>query len=227
MSFANNGSAKLRAMLSKFASVGLAFVIASAVSIAHADPPKEKYYFELKAITPKPELKPEAVKTATPRVLAEIKKAFEHHPQIVAQLEGAPDPKVDPDAYRAYLDKAHITGAYKVTVEIMDAVETLAPMADKPGAQRFEIRLALRMLGAHIPDDTLGFTGHGKANVTQEVGAKVPERDRQETWGQVSELAVSKAIETALEELTLAAKVKVKPKQKPKPVIKAAPAAPH
>lgn len=192
-----------------------------------ADPPKEKYYFELKTITPKPELKPEVVKTATPRVQAEIKKAFEHHPQIVAKLEGAPDPKLDPDGYRAYLNQAHITGAYHVTVEITDAVEELAPMEDKPGAQRLEIRLALRMLGAHIPDDTLGFTGHGKANVKQEVGAKVPERDRQDTWSQVTELAVSKAIETALDELTLAAKIKPKQKPKPKPVSKAVPAAPH
>ena len=215
-------------MLSKFASAALALVVLSSAFVVHAEPPKEKYYFELKAITPKPELKPEVVKTATPRVLAELNKAFEHHPQIVAHLEGAPDPKIDPDAYRAYLDKSHVTGAYNVTVEITDAVETLTPLADKPGAQRLEIRLALRMLGSHIPDDTLGFTGHGKANVTQEVGAKVPEHDRQETWGQVSELAVSKAIETALEELTLAAQSKPKKsKQKQKPVGKAAPAAPH
>ncbi len=96
---------------------------------------------------------------ATPRVLSEITKTCEHHPQIVAQLAGAPDPKVDPDAYRSYLDKSHIAGAFNVTVEISDASETITPIADKPGAQQLEIRLALRMLGTHIPDDTLGFTG--------------------------------------------------------------------
>jgi len=68
----------------------------------------------------------------------------------------------------------------------------------------------------------LGFTGHGKAKVEQEVGAKVSERDRQETWDQVTELAVSQAVKTALEELTLAAKVKAKPKSKPKPAGKTA-----
>ena len=46
-----------------------------------------------------------------------------------------------------------------VTVEITDASETFTPIADKPGAQQLETRLALRMLGTHIPDDTLGFTG--------------------------------------------------------------------
>ncbi len=215
--------------LPKFAALALTFSALAFTSRAAlaADPPKEKYYFELKSITPKPELKPEAVKVATPRVLSEIKKAFEHHPQIVATLEGAPDPKVDPDGYRAFLNQAHISDAYHVTVEITDATETLEPMADKPGAQQLGIKLALRMLGAHIPDDTLGFTGHGKSSVQQEVGAKVNERDRQDTWSQVAELAVSKAIETALAEITLAAKTKPKPKSKPKPAIKTAPAAPH
>ena len=196
-----------------------------AVSLA-ADPPKERYYFELKAIAPKAELKPEAVKAATPRVLAELKKAFEHHPQIVAHLESAPDPKVDPDAYRQYLEKSHITGAYAVNVELTDATETSAPVADKPGAQEHETRLALRLLGTRIPDDTLGFTGHGKASAKGD-GPKASERERQETWDQLSELAVSKAIATALEELNLAAKTKPKVKSKPRPTGKPAPAPGH
>ena len=110
-----------------------------------------------------------------------------------------------------------------VTVEITDASETFTPIADKPGAQQLETRLALRMLGTHIPDDTLGFTGHGKAGVKQEIGAKVSDRDRQETWDQLTELAVSQAMKTALEELTLAAKTRPKPKYKPKPSSKVVP----
>ena len=194
--------------------------LAFAGSTAHAEPPKERYYFELKAITAKPELKPEAVKLATPRVLAEVKKAFEHQPQIVAKLEGAPDPKTDPDGYRAFLAKSHIAGAFNVNIEITDAVQLLTPKADKPGAQELEIRLALRMLGSHIPDDTLGFTGHGKAGVQEEVGGTPSAQDLQGTWDQVAELAVSAAVRTALEELALSAKTK--PKAKPKPT--AAPA---
>src|SRR6478735_9382246 len=98
----------------------LSFSASGAESLA-ADPPKERYYFELKAITPKAELKAESVKAATPRVLAELEKAFEHHPQIVVQLQGAPDPKADPDAYRRYLEKSHIAGAFAVNVELTDA----------------------------------------------------------------------------------------------------------
>jgi hypothetical protein len=193
-------------------------------STAYAEAAKERYYFELKAITAKPELKPEAVKMATPRVLAEVKKAFEHQPQIVANLEGAPDPKIDPDGYRAFLAKSHIAGAFNVNIEITDAVQLLTPKTDKPGAQELEIRLALRMLGTHIPDDTLGFTGHGKAGVQQEVSGTPSAHDLQGTWDQVTELAVSAALRTALEELALSAKTKPKPKPKAKPKPTAAPA---
>jgi hypothetical protein len=198
--------------------------LAFAGSTAYAEPAKERYYFELKAITAKPELKPEAVKMATPRVLAEVKKAFEHQPQLVAMLEGAPDPKTDPDGYRAFLAKAHIAGAFNVNIEITDAVQLLTPKTDKPGAQELEIRLALRMLGSHIPDDTLGFTGHGKAGVQQEVSGTPSAHDLQGTWDQVTELAVSSALRTALEELALSAKTKPKPKPKAKPKPTAAPA---
>jgi hypothetical protein len=158
-------------------------------------------------------------------VQAELKKAFQQHAQIVAQLEGAPDPKGDPDAYRAYLTKMHLAGAFNVTVEITDAAEIATPSEDKPGAQRLETRLALRMLGTRLPDDTLGFTGHGKTASKQEVTAKVPDAERQSTWNDLAELAVSQAIRTALEELTVAAKTKPKAKPKPKSAAKTAPAA--
>jgi hypothetical protein len=197
--------------------------LAFAGSTAYAETAKERYCFELKAITAKPELKPEAVKMATPRVLAEVKKAFEHQPQIVAKLEGAPDPKIDPDGYRAFLAKSHIAGAFNVNIEITDAVQQLTPKTDKPGEQELEIRLALRMLGSHIPDDTLGFTGHGKAGVEQEVSGTPSAHDLQGTWDQVAELAVSAALKTALDELALSAKTKPKPKAKPKPTAAPAP----
>lgn len=211
--------------------LSLAFALAASVlgfrSARAADPPKEKYYFELKAVSPKPELKPEVVKLALARVQAELKKAFQQHPQIVAVLEAAPDPKSDPDAYRAYLAKAHIAGAFTVTVEITDATEVMTPSEDKPGAQRLETRLALRMLGTRIPDDTLGFTGHGKTASKQEVTGKVSDAERQSTFNDLAELAVSQAIRTALEELAVAAKTKPKAKPKPKAASKAAPAAPR
>jgi hypothetical protein len=205
--------------------VSLAFALAASLlgvrGARAADPPKEKYYFELKAVMAKPELKPDVAKLALARVQAELKKAFQQHPQIVALLEGAPDPKSDPDAYRAYLAKAHLAGAFNVTVEITDAAEVRMPIEDKPGEQRLETRLALRMLGTRIPDDTLGFTGNGKTASKQEVTTKVSDAERQSTWNDLAELAVSQAIRTALAELSVAAKTKPKARPKPKSAAKA------
>ena len=203
--------------LSRRYSALLLAALTLAGSTAYAEVTKDRYYFELKAVTAKPELKPEALKMATPRVLAQVRKAFEHQPQLVAKLEGAPDPKTDPDGYRAFLSKLHLAGAFNVNIEITDAVQLLTPKTDKPGTQELEIRLALRMLGSHIPDDTLGFTGHGKAGVQQEVSGTPSAEDLKGTWDQVTELAVSAALKTALEELASSAKTKPKAKPKPKP----------
>lgn len=224
-----SSAAMLSTFLVRFVSIALALAasVLGVQSAWAAEPPKEKYYFQLKAVTPKPELKPDVVKFALARVEAELKKAFQQHPQIVAQLEGAPDPKSAPDAYRAHLAKAHIAGAFNVTVELTDAAEVPTPIEDKPGAQRLEIRLALRMLGTRIPDDTLGFTGHGRAASKQEVTTKLSDAERQSTWNDLAELAVSQAIRTALEELAEAAKIKPKARPKAKSAGKAAPAAPH
>ena len=83
----------------------LLFAASSAVAA-----PKKKYHFELAAVTPKAEVQPDVAKTATPRVEAQVKKAFESHPQLVAKLDGAPD-KDKTDAYRAFLKKKGLAGA--------------------------------------------------------------------------------------------------------------------
>src|SRR5215470_5683378 len=97
-------------------------------TVVFAAPAKKKYHFELTAVTPKPEVKGDAAKTAQERVELQIKKAFEQHPQLVANLEGAPDPKTQADAYRKFLTKKGLSGSYLVTVEITEASEEIAPM---------------------------------------------------------------------------------------------------
>jgi hypothetical protein len=165
--------------------------------------PKKKYHFELTAVTAKSEVKPDVSKAATPRIEAQVKKVFGSHPQLVANLEGAPDPKSNADGYRKYLAKKAIAGAYLVTVEITDASEELVPLDDKPNSQRLVIHVALHMLGENIPGRTMGFTGDGKATIKQEVGMKVRDRDRQYTWDQAAELAVDDAMQTVFKQLAL------------------------
>lgn len=163
--------------------------------------PKKKFHLELTAVTAKSEVKPEIAKVAAPRVEAQVKKVFETHPQLVGKLEGAPDPKTNPDGYRKYLRRKVIAGAYVVTVEITDASEEVAPFDDKPNAQRLVTRIGIHMLGENIPGRTIGFTGDGKATIKQEVGMKIRDRDREYNWDQAAELAIDDAMKTAFQQL--------------------------
>jgi hypothetical protein len=186
----------------------LAFTIAAAVATtlfvrAAAEAAPKKFHFELAAVTAKPEVKPDVAKASLPRVEAQLKKVFASHPQLVATLDGAPDPKANADGYRKYLARKAISGAYLVTVEITDASEELVPFDDRPNAQRLVIHIAIHMLGENIPGRTIGFTGDGKATIKQEVGVKLRDRDRESTWDAAAELAIGDAMKTAFQQLAL------------------------
>ena len=177
--------------------------IAVATTAAAAAPAKKKYHFELTAVSAKPEVKADVAKAATPRIEAQVKKVFQGHPQLVAKLDGAPDPRTNADGYRRYLTKKQIASAYLVTVEITDASEELVPLDDRPNSQRLVIHIAIHMLGENIPGRTMGFTGDGRATIKQEVGMKVRERDREYTWDQAAELAVDDAMKTVFQQLAV------------------------
>ena len=169
-------------------------------SVATAAPTK-KYHFELTQVLAKPEVKGDVAKQAVARVEAQIKKTFESHPQLVPTLDGAPDPKSNADAYRKFLTKKGISGAYLVTVEVTEATEELVPMDGKPNAQRLSVHVAIHVLGETIPGRTMGFTGDGQATVKQEVGAKLRDKDRDYTWDGAAETAVDDAMKTVFAQL--------------------------
>jgi len=185
--------------------LGLAVALVAAAAAPATAAPKKKYHFELTAVTAKTELKPEVAGLATPRIEAQIRKAFSSHPQLIAKLEGAPDPRSAADAYRRYLVQHGIAGAYLVTVEITEAAETLEPLDDKT-SQRLVIRIGIHMLGETVPGRTMGFTGDGKATIKQEVGIKLRDRDREYTWDQAAELAVDDAMKTVFQQLAAPSK---------------------
>lgn len=190
----------LRSPLALFLSATVGLVLASSPAAEAA--PKKKYYFELAAVTAKPEVKPDQAKNATPRVEAQVKKAFGAHPQLVA-LEGQPDWRTQTEPYRKFLKQKGIAGAYLVTVEITDASEEIQPMPDKPNTQRIVIRVALHMLGENIPTKTMGFTGDGQATIKVEVGKKIRDSDREYAWSQASEAAVNDAMATVFKQLAV------------------------
>ena len=174
-------------------------------SVAVAAPKPKKYHFELTKVLVKPEVKAEVGATAQPRVEAAIKKAFATNPQLVATLDGAPDPETDHgQVYRKFLAKKGIDSAYLVTVEITEATEELVPMEDKKNSQRLVVHVGIHVLGETIPGRTMGFTGDGQATVKQEVGVrdgKIRDKDREYGWDQAAELAVADCIKTSLEKL--------------------------
>ncbi len=169
--------------------------------------PKKKYHFELAAVTAMPAVKPDVAKSATPRIEAQVKKAFETHPQLVAKLDGAPALPEKPtppqmDAYRAFLKKKGIAGGFLVTVEVTEASEELVP-TDKPNTQRLVVRVAVHVLGETKPGRTMGFTGDGQATIKQEVGKKVRDRDREVAWDAAAETAIADAMTTVFKQLAV------------------------
>ena len=184
---------------------GLACLALAAFGSTAEAAPKKKYYFELAAVTAKPEVKQDVSKLGRPRVEAQVKKAFDGHPQLV-KLEGQPDWRTSMEPYRAFLKKKGVAAGYLITVELTDASEELVPVEGKPNTQRLVVRVALHMLGENIPARTMGFTGDGRATIKVEVGKKLRDRDREYTWDQAAEAAVADAMVTVFKQLAIPVK---------------------
>jgi hypothetical protein len=183
--------------------LGLIGVVALAATAGAKPKPKPTYHFLVSEVTAADGIAGDVVTAAQPRIKAQVEKAFAEHPQLVAALEGAPDPKANPKAYTAFLKKKKVAGAYRVNVEITSAVEETEDMEAKPGQLRLVVRLSLKMFGETIPQRVMGFTGEGSATIKQEVGKKVRPRDREFAWDQAAELAINDAIATSLAKLAL------------------------
>jgi len=193
----------LRPALPSAVLVAAAVLLGGFAASADAAPAKKKYHFKLAAVTAKPEVKPDVAKEAQPRVEAQVKKAFENHAQVVATLDGAPDPDQKADAFRKFLTKKGVAAAYLVTVEITEASIEIVPEDRKPNTQRLVVRVGVHFLGENIPGRTMGFTGDGSATIKQEIGMKVRDKDRQYTWDLAAEAAVADAMQTVFKQLAV------------------------
>lgn len=176
------------------------------VTTAQAAPKVKKYHFVLADVTAKPEVKAEDAQSSVPRVEAVIKKTFETHPQLVAKIDGAPDPIAKADAYRKFLTKKGVSAAFLVTVEVTEASIEIEPMESKPNTQRIVVRVGVHLLGETIPGRTMGFTGDGQATIKVEVGKKIRDKDKEFTWDEASKAAVDDAMKTVFKQLAIPAK---------------------
>jgi hypothetical protein len=183
--------------------VALLLAVVAAPAVAGPKGKTKKYHFHLSDVTAGDGVTGDIVDFAQPRVKAQVEKAFANHPQLVATLEGAPDPATDAKGYKDYLKKKKLAGAYKVNVEITLATEELETVEGKPGTQRLVVRLGIKAFGETIPERVMGFSGEGSATIKQEVGKKVRARDREFAWDSAAELAINDAIATSLAKLAL------------------------
>ncbi len=168
---------------------------------ASAQPNKKKYHLALAAVNVKPEVKADVAKAAQPRIEEQVKKAFETHPQLVANLgDNVPDWKLAADAFRKHLAKKGVTAGFLVTVDVTDASEEIQP-TDKPNTQRLVVKVSIHMLGETMPGRTMGFTGDGSATIKQETGKKVSDRDRKFAWDDAAKAAVDDAMVTVFKQL--------------------------
>lgn len=181
--------------------LALLVALCATVSFADAQPNKKKYHFSLAAVNVKPEVKADVAKDAAPRVADQVQKAFETHPQLVADLgKEAPDWKTKADAFRKHLARKGVAAGFLVTVDITDASEEIQP-TDRPNTQRLVVKVSVHLLGETMPGRTMGFTGDGSATIKQEVGKKVSERDRKFAWDDAAKAAIDDAMVTVFKQL--------------------------
>ena len=185
----------------------LALLLAAGVCLAAgpatAKPAKKKYHFEVEDVRAAKEVAAELATEVTPRVKAQADKLIAANPQLVAALDGAPDPATDAAGYAKWLAKNKIDGSFKVTIEITAATEEVEPVETKPNTQRISVHLALHMFGETIPARKMGFSGDGSSTVKEEIGMKLRPIDRDAAWNDAAEEALNKAIDESLAKLSL------------------------
>lgn len=183
------------------AALALAVVLLAA-GRADAGKPK-RYYFELVEVKAGAGVTVDDATVAA--IHAQVEKVLATHPQLTGTLVKPPAPDASFTAWKKYLGKQKLAGAYRVNLEVTDYEETLEDQ--DPGdkiALRLTIRLSLRMFGEVIPMRTIAFTGDGSSTVKADIGRKLRPRDREFDVGSAIELAVADALTTSLHRLETA-----------------------
>lgn len=185
----------------------LALALVVTTGAARAGKPR-RYFFELVEVRAVPAIGEHATELV-PAIKAEVEKALAAHPQLVLALTDAPGADATFPAWKKYLAKQKIDGAYRVNVEISsyeESVEDLDP-DEKRIELRLTVRLSIRMFGEVIPMRTMGFSGDGGSTVKADVGRKLRPRDRDFNVHGAIELAVKDALAASL------AKIETQPKK--------------
>ncbi len=162
---------------------------------------KKRYYFELAEVKAADSLGKTGADLVAPAT-AQVAKSIAGHPQLVATVEGAPDPKVDARGFKKWLTRKKLSGAYRVNVEVIAFEEELEDKDDSLNKEkRLIVRLSLRTFGETIPERVMGFSGEGSATIKLDIGKKLRPKDRDYAIAQALELAMTDALESSLTKL--------------------------
>lgn len=180
--------------------LAIAFVALAQPADAKA---KKRYYFELAEVKAADALGKTGAELVAPGT-AQVAKSIAGHPQLVATVEGAPDPKTDARGFKKWLTRKKLAGAYRVNVEIISFEEELEDKDESQSAKekRLIVRLSLRTFGETIPERVMGFSGEGSATIKLDVGKKLRPKDRDYAIAQAFEMAMTEALESSLAKLS-------------------------
>jgi hypothetical protein len=189
----------------RLAAATAVLVLVASAHAALARPKKaaKKYHFDLvEEIAAGKEVPADTAAELTPQVKELATKAFTTHERMVA-LDGAPDPKLNAAAFKKYLTKKKVAGAYRVNVEIVAYDESSEELEAPRSGKRLSVHVALRMFGETIPGRVMAFSGDGTATIKMEVGKQVRPRDRAAAQHDALEMAIADALGASLSKLDM------------------------
>ncbi len=188
--------------LVRAAAIALAALAALAVVAAPAAARKKPktYYFEVADVRAADEVG-KAAAEVVPITAAQLAKAITAHAQLVDKLDGAPD-RANARAFKAWLKKKKLDGAYRVNVELTGFEEELEDKDESLNQEkRLVVRLSLRTFGETIPDRVMAFSGEGSATIKVDVGKRLRPRDREYAISEAVQMALAEALASSLKKL--------------------------
>jgi hypothetical protein len=135
-----------------------------------------------------------------PVARAQLEKQLSEHPEFVQKLEGAPDPKMEPDAFRKYLAAKNLR-AFAVTVQLPRFSKELVPAPGGRRGQALKVSLDVQLVGTQIPGSILALGGKGSSVIQIEVGTKVRPKDEQYALDEAIREAITNAVTDTVSKL--------------------------
>ena len=177
----------------------LLFVSAVAIAKKAPPPPKkgaERYYLKVVAVEYEDGVKAQALEQM---VRDKFAAQLAGRPEFLTSLEGAPDPKADPDAFGKWAEKKKIR-AFDVRIKFVKYQRTLAPIQGS-NDQLLSVNVEVQLLGANVPLETLGMTGTGSGTVSAQVGKTVTAKIDEDVHAQAIDGALKNAFDEATRQL--------------------------